>query len=360
MKPKQNNFFIALYGPTGVGKTELADQLANELPIEIINMDVGQLYVPLTIGTAKPDWRAATTSHHSFDILNEPRDYTVTEYRSTILHLFQEIWARNHIPVLVGGSGFYLKSLLFPPDIENRKSEIEENTQSARPEPVEGCEFPYGSTSSPRTVESVSVAFTHEPAEWSPRTGTALWQTLHSIDPIRAAAIHRHDEYRIKRALAIWQETGSLPSLVKPVFNPPSAGIIINLGRTRAELYNRINKRTLEMIAQGWVEEVKGLVDTNWQPFLQNKKLIGYNEIMNYMTGTDKTDQEWARTVAMIQQKTRNYAKRQITFSSMITRHLSAVIHPIYAIETVPFDLTLSESGLYIKKLICKIKGLAG
>src|ERR1700679_544548 len=139
---------IIIYGPTAVGKTECADLLAAKFPIEIINMDVGQLYVPLSIGTAKPDWKTSPIAHHLFDYLDKPVSWSVTDYRATVLEVIKQIRARGNTPVLVGGSSFYLTSLLFPP------------SQPSLKQPV------------PPLPEATSDA----------------WQLLLSIDPERACA----------------------------------------------------------------------------------------------------------------------------------------------------------------------------
>src|SRR5260221_12969282 len=123
MKTTNLPFMLVLYGPTGVGKTDLALALAEHIPVEIINMDVGQFYTPLSIGTAKPDWKHSTVAHHLFDIIDAPAHCTVTEYRSLVYKKIQEIRERGRLPILVGGSGFYLHVLLFPtqaaiPDVD--------------------------------------------------------------------------------------------------------------------------------------------------------------------------------------------------------------------------------------------------
>ena len=104
---------IFIYGPTAVGKSDYAVGLADVAPIEIVNCDVGQLYTPLFIGTAKPDWKNEKVPHHLFDVIDEPRDYTVIEYKKALLSVCNEIWARGATPVVVGGSGFYIKSLFW-------------------------------------------------------------------------------------------------------------------------------------------------------------------------------------------------------------------------------------------------------
>src|SRR5579863_9779399 len=108
-------FMLIVYGPTGVGKTDVALAIAQHIPAEIINMDMGQFYTPLSIGTAKPDWKNSPIPHHLFDIIDTPINYTVAEYRTMLYKTVQEVIGRGNLPILVGGSGFYLHSLLFPP-----------------------------------------------------------------------------------------------------------------------------------------------------------------------------------------------------------------------------------------------------
>ena len=111
----RRNFVIIIYGPTGVGKTECADYIASRLPIEIINCDMGQFYTPLSIGTAKPDWKAASVPHHLFDVIDTPKLFTVLEYRKRVQAIVHTIWKANKIPIIIGGSSFYISSLFFPP-----------------------------------------------------------------------------------------------------------------------------------------------------------------------------------------------------------------------------------------------------
>ena len=161
MKITNLPFMLVVYGPTGVGKTDFALAIAERVPSEIINMDVGQFYTPLSIGTAKPDWKHSAVAHHLFDIIDTPANFTVTEYRSLLYKTIKEVRDRGRLPILVGGSGFYLHALLFPP-------------QAAIPD--------------------VDISELY-PVE------TNLWQKLYDIDPERALHIDKSDEYRIKRAL---------------------------------------------------------------------------------------------------------------------------------------------------------------
>jgi tRNA dimethylallyltransferase len=265
-----NKRFIVITGPTAVGKTDIAYELDPFLPCEIVNADVGQMYLPLTIGTAKPDIREHAIPHHLFNILREPINFTVQQYRQSLLAVMQEIWQRNKIPVIVGGSGFYIKSIFYPPASDNfSQSEL-----------VGGS-----------------------------------WQELQAVDPKRAAQLHPNDQYRIDRALQIWRTTGKPPSDFVPALMPPAPFHCYVLIRDRNELYQRIDERVGKMMHAGWIEETKSLLGTPWEQFLIKKKIIGYDIIIDYL----HERMSYERMVEVIAQQTRNYAKRQLTlFRSML------------------------------------------
>ena len=126
-------FFIVIAGPTGVGKSDFALQLAQQLsfPVELINADMGQLYTPLSLGTAKPDYKHEPVVHHLFDCLDEPRDYTVHEFRQAVVQVMQELWARGVVPLIVGGSSFYVQSLFFPPLVAAEEIHVDNEAQSS-------------------------------------------------------------------------------------------------------------------------------------------------------------------------------------------------------------------------------------
>lgn len=267
-----NTFFIIIHGPTGVGKTDFILNLGKTFPIEIINCDIGQMYKPLSIGTAKPDWQNEPIVHHLFDIITTPTNYSVVEYRKDVQKKIEEVAARGRIPVLVGGSGFYGKSLFFPP--------IEEN------------------------LDILSV------------TGT--WQDLEKVDPERAKTIHKNDAYRINRALSL-NAAGKKASQSVPFYNPLGSNFLVAyLYKDRQILYEQINQRVKSMIEKGWIEEVVRLKDTEWEHFLKKKKLIGYPEILEYLEGNINKE----TLISTIQKKTRNYAKRQETFWKMFKKSL--------------------------------------
>jgi len=306
---------IIICGPTGVGKSDLAELLAQQISGEIVNMDLGQFYTPLSIGTAKPDWRNTTIRHHLFDILDTPTNFTVVQYRERLLATCNELWARNVQPIVVGGSLFYLKSLFFPPMTDN--SEI-----------------------------------------LSPSLITYTWEDLNAIDPERAAALHKNDTYRINRALEIWHHKGVKPSLNQPKLDVSCDVKLLFITRNRDELYARIDKRVIMMLQAGWLDEVRPLANTAWETFLHDKKLIGYNELLTYLEPT--TEHDFDATIRIIQQRSRHYAKRQETFWRGFQKKLIAAYNgleaPRHTIEIDMVNLTLWDVNLYIKQLLDRLK----
>lgn len=309
---------IIISGPTGVGKTETVEAIAKNIPCEIINVDIGSFYTPLTIGTAKPDLSKVVVSHHLFNILNAPERYTVVEFRKKAQQLIQEISARGNIPLFVGGSAFYIQALFYAlpeiPAIENQP-ELE-NTLSKK-------------------------------------TSEELWNELRICDPIRAAQIHQHDQYRLIRALSIFYGTGTKPSDYSSKFEPLGIFYTIFLDRDREDMYARINDRTKIMLKSGWIEEVKALQNGPWENFLLDKKIIGYDTILRYLDGNqDIKELEYA-----IAQDTRHYAKRQVTFLKKLIKQLETSISEeenLWANQCLveQINLTLYEHGLYIKHLL--------
>ncbi len=314
MQKLKTPFVFILFGPTGVGKSDLAQKIAQSVPAEIVNMDVGSFYTPLTIGTAKPDLQSSTVAHHLFNVLDEPKNFTVVEYRELLLKTLENIWQRGKMPIVVGGSAFYLKSIFFPPE-----------------------------------MDSAVPAFEHSGPD------DQLWDELNKIDPDRAAHIHKNDIYRIKRALDIWRATGKKPSEYAPVYKPLSPFHLVFLTRDREQLYKRINVRVEKMLEQGLIEEVRPFVGTAWESFLQEKKLIGYNEILDYLA-SEQTDQDLKQAISMIQQRTRNYAKRQETFWRMLAKQLKDELGDGSHFEQV--NLTSADLDLYIKDLLEKLLSL--
>jgi len=307
-------FVLLIFGPTAVGKTSFALEIARHIPVEIINGDSGQLYEPLSIGTAKPNWKKEPTPHLLFDVINEPRHFSVVEYRTLLLKTIQEVFSRGNLPIVVGGSGFYLKSIFFPPPAGDIASKEMQHTKGEKD----------------------------------------LWQALFEVDPDRAKQIHKGDTYRIKRALAIWEQTGKKPSEFTPVFCPPIDFSLVYLSRDRNQLFERINMRTGQMMDEGWPEEVAQLKGTPWEPFLQKKKFIGYDVLLDYLSCPGEDNLK--KAIAIIQKRTRHYAKRQETFWKSFERQLNEALEaysgPNFYGETRSVNLTLLDRDLYIEQLL--------
>lgn len=301
---------IFVYGPTAVGKTDFADTLAAQVGGEIINMDSAQSYVPLTIGTAKPDWNNAPVLHHLFDTISTPEHSSVTEYRKQALEAIKKIRKKGKVPIFVGGSGFYLMSLFYPP--------------------------------------------TGDQPPASDSKGT--WEELYAIDPQRAQEVHKNDQYRIDRALAIWRETGIKPSEYVPAFDPPGNALILFLTRNTSELKERIYQRTNQMLDHGFVQEVEGL-DVAWRDFLRKKNIIGYGEVLDYLE-SDQTQADFDTMKETIFYKTCQYAKRQRTFWRMLEKKLAQEEDSSTSLDCRVINLTLTRLDLYIKQLLKSIDSI--
>jgi len=307
-------FFIIILGPTGVGKTDFSLDLARALSGEVINADMGQFYTALSVGTAKPAWRSYDVPHHLFDALDTPVDYSAYIFRKDCSAVMQSIIARNHTPIVVGGSGFYGKSLLY-------------------------------------SVTSPSLVSPSHKSQID--TSDSLWQTLHGIDPQRASKIHPHDTYRIERALDIWRATGQLPSFFEPTFDPVGDCLVLFLDRDTDDLKRRIAQRAKLMIDEGWVQEVKNLSPA-WRDFA-SAKLIGYREIQELveqqpLVGQPASAEAVEATINAIVSRTNTYARRQRIFWRGLKKELAR--NGVWFEE---FNLTLLDHTLYIKQLLEKI-----
>lgn len=310
------NKFIVLYGPTGVGKTDIGLGLASVLNVEIVNMDVGQFYVPFSVGTAKPDWRNSEVSHHLFDCINEPVNLSAVTYRKRVIGIMQELWSRGKIPLLIGGSGFYLYSLLF--QIGHKEGE-----------------------------------------ETQIFCADCSWQNLERVDKKRSNQIHPNDQYRVSRALQIYYKTTVVASDLAPHFNPIAPCDIIFLSRDRCDLYARINERTNVMFQTGFIEEVQALIGTPWEEFVIKKKLIGYNDLALHLKANNNNIKQDILEVIkqLMARKTRNYAKRQNIFWRYLEKKLMMEqADLVQECKRYVVDLTSNSYDSSIQKIVSYIK----
>ena len=272
------HFSLILFGPTASGKTDFSYECAHFLPAEIINADVGQVYVPLTIGTAKPDLKNVPVAHHMFDMLDKPIDYSAFEYRCACMPTVDAILGRRRVPVFVGGCGFYIKSLFFP-------------LKSPGP-----CMSGSHGQDLDRDLERLP--------------GESPWDVLFRVDPDRARNLHPNDLYKIGRALDIRRRTGVSSSFFKPTFDPSMRNsVAVFLDRDRRELEERATCRIDDMMKSGWIKEAVEL-SAEWRAFVKKRGFIGYEEIFDLIDGRlNRSD-----AVDLIRIKTLQYIKRQYTF----------------------------------------------
>lgn len=313
-------FSILISGPTGTGKSAFVDALPQNIAnIEVVNADIGSFYTHLTIGTAKPAWKGSSIPHHFFDVIDDASSWTAPQFREKLEILIQEIWSRGNIPVIVGGSAFYIQSFFY------------KNHALAMP--------------APELIQSLES-----------QSADVLWTQLHEIDPVRAANIDPHDHYRLVRALAIWHTHGQKPSEFTPIFQPLSSFYFVTLTRDRDQLYTMINQRVKIMMQQGWLQEVEQLAtNESWRDFLLKKKMIGYDLLLEHLEANPE-NQDLEKTVDLIAQLTRNYAKRQITFLKKLQINVQESMKTAHKYELWPYridecNLTLCDLSLYIKQL---------
>lgn len=308
----KNKYIVVITGATASGKSSFSVQVAEEIGGEIVNADIGSFYTGLTVGTAKPDWQNSSIPHHLFDYISEPRDETVVAFREQVAQLCKEIWGRGRVPIIVGGSTLYIKSLFY--------------TQEDIPQ-LAGEEL--------KIVQATS--------------NKDLWSELLLSDPVRAQEIDPADTYRLQRAVSIWRATGKQPSSFKMSFDPIAPFCFIEMVQGRKILYDRINGRVEEMMQDGWLEEVQSLSGTDWEPFLLRKKMMGYDLLLKVV---QEEEISLPKVIAQIQKLTRNYAKRQITFYKKLKRQLVAAVQGENEVGFVKeCDLTFCDLRLYIKQL---------
>jgi tRNA dimethylallyltransferase len=273
---------IAVVGPTAIGKTELSLNIAEQFCGEIIGVDSMQIYRYMDIGTAKPT-RAERSriAHHLIDVVDPDEKYSVGRYVKDAEYSINKIRQNSNIPILVGGTGLYLRSLLqglfeIEADSPNIRSILKEKSQSEAGR-------------------------------------NKLYEELCRVDPESAKRIHQNDTQRLVRALEIYQTTG-IPWTQHLHNKSMSAKFsnVIKIGLTcdRESLYQRINKRVQVMIAQGLKEEVQMLLKMGFHEELNSMQAIGYRHMIAHLSG--KWDIE--KTKEMLARDTRHYAKRQYTW----------------------------------------------
>jgi len=248
------NCLVAIVGPTDIGKSQLALRLAQIFNGEIVSADSRQVYRHMDIGTAKPGPEALSLiPHHLIDIVNPDDDFSLAQYQALAYQAIKDIQKRQKLPLLVGGSGLYVWSVL------------------------EGWRMPQV----PPDPE-----FRHSLEEKAVKEGSAsLYQELVKVDPEAAREIDYRNVRRVIRALEVQQKARASLSGLKSKVPPPFPIFILGLTADRAELYRRIDLRVDEMIERGLVAEVENLVKMGYNFNLPAMSGIGYKQIGLFLKG---------------------------------------------------------------------------
>ncbi|MBE5738413.1 MAG: tRNA (adenosine(37)-N6)-dimethylallyltransferase MiaA [Clostridiales bacterium] len=272
---------IIIIGATATGKTDISIKLAKKLSTEVINADSMYIYKNLNIGTAKPtEEEMAGVKHHLISIVEEKDSFNVSEYRELAKAKIEQFRSRELTPIIVGGTGFYIDSL-----IKN---------------------YSYGETGSNNELrEQLQADLDKYGKEY-------IYKQLEALDPVSASKLHINDTVRVIRAIEIAKSSSRSKSEIInnecPILQKP---LLIGLNTDREVLYDRINRRVDIMLKNGLIDEVKSLYDQGYTPEeCQCMKGIGYKEIVDYLRGNTTLDD----SIEKIKQHTRNYAKRQITW----------------------------------------------
>ena len=273
------NIIPVITGPTSVGKTELSINLSVLLESEIISADSRQVYRELAIGVAKPGQDVLERiPHHFIDERSLGEPFSAGMFMSEALDRIADILDRGRVPLVTGGSTLYLRAL------RDGLADIPDIPPSVR--------------------AHIRKRLDREGPE-------ALYEALQQVDPRAAATMDATKTQRLARALEVYEATGiPLSRFHETQAPPPYAFRTIVLQRNREELYARIERRMDEMLAAGLVEEVRGILETGYDPGLNPLRTIGYRESIAFLQG-EITEDEMVRS---IKQNTRRYAKRQETW----------------------------------------------
>lgn len=273
---------IILTGPTAVGKTELSIALAKAVGGEIISADSMQVYRHMDIGSAKimPE-ETGGVPHHLIDVLEPTEEFNVVVFQKLARKAAEEIYGRGHIPVLVGGTGFYIQALLYDIDF----TENDEDTELRR---------------------SLSKLADKEGAD-------ALYERLRAVDPESCENIHKNNVKRVIRAIEFYEKTGrkiSAHNKEQRKNESPYRFAYFVLNDSRERIYQRIDKRVDLMMECGLVDEVRALQGLGCHGGMVSMQGLGYKQILSYLEGEISMDE----AVYLIKRDTRHFAKRQLTW----------------------------------------------
>jgi tRNA dimethylallyltransferase len=272
---------LAVVGPTAVGKTALAEELAVRLGGEIVSADSMQVYRRMDVGTAKPPLDERRVPYRCIDLIEPGSAYSAALYQADARAAIADIHAEGKLPVLCGGTGLYVRAAL------------------------DDMRFPSGEVTTPLREELEALAEVEGP--------TALHALLAERDPASAALIHENNVRRVVRALEMLETEGRSYAEQAAGFSVRESvydATFLGLRMDREQLYARIDERVERMLADGLLEEVERLLEAGYREALTAAQAIGYKEMVPVLEGAE----ELAPAVEAIKRATRRYAKRQLTW----------------------------------------------
>jgi tRNA dimethylallyltransferase len=269
------NPLIAVLGPTAVGKSALAIQLAHEFHGEIVSADSRLVYRGMDIGTAKPSTEEQRiVPHHLIDLVNPDEPFTLAEYQPLAYSMIAGIHTRGNIPFLVGGTGLYVRAVLDGLSIPRVKPNLGRRAE----------------------LERIDAAL--------------LYARLQELDPIAATRIDPKNKRRIIRAIEVSESAGTPISELQKLDAPNYRVLRIGLTMPRDQLYERINARVDQMIANGLIAEVQGLIDRGYSADLPAMSGLGYRQIAAYLHGKTSRDE----AIRILKRDTRRFVHHQYSW----------------------------------------------
>lgn len=274
---------VILTGPTAVGKTKLSIALAKTIGGEIISADSVQVYRHMDIGSAKiTETEKENVAHHLIDVLEPTEEFDIVRFQMLAKQAMEEIYGRGHIPILVGGTGFYIQSVVYDIDFSGHDEQSRLRERLAE---------------QAKTPEGIH----------------ALHEKLREVDPVSAECIHENNSKRVIRALEFYEENGvpiSAHNAAQREKQSPYVFCYFVLNDRRDILYERIDQRVDEMMEQGLLSEVAELKRNGCTRDMVSMQGLGYKELLDYLDGRIALEE----AVYRIKRDTRHFAKRQITW----------------------------------------------
>ncbi|MCL6557599.1 MAG: tRNA (adenosine(37)-N6)-dimethylallyltransferase MiaA [Firmicutes bacterium] len=306
---------LVITGPTATGKTEAGVLVAKAVGGEVVSADSMLVYRHMDVGTAKPTLdERDNIPHHMIDIIDPDEEYSVALFQEQARSVIKEVHARGNLPILVGGTGLYVRSVIDHYDFSGAGGDTELREKLQKEAEAGGAE--------------------------------ALHRKLSSVDPDAAARLHPRDTRRVIRALEVYYRTGKPISSYQfrdrrqePIYNLAMFGLTM----PRETLYRRIETRVDRMIGDGLVDEVRALLAGGYSPDLPSMRGLGYKEMILYLSGEISLE----GAVELLKMNTRRFAKRQLTWFRRDARIKWLDIEKYGSLEIIAQEITRIIEGVF-------------